>query len=173
MGRLSDDIRAAVRACGLTPSEVAAAAGMTRQNLHQFLNGAGLSLPVLDRLADVLRLRVVAEGRFETQVVWKPTVNLQPRGEGETPHAFVTWDSQEVATVKDDAPATPQPEEPVLPKPVRERGRPRKREVPPMRIVEELAQAVGAEHQGPDSEVPPMRVVDLTKRRRGRPRKNP
>jgi plasmid maintenance system antidote protein VapI len=56
---LSEDIRAAVSKCGLTPYELAKEAEVDRSVLSRFLAGKRtITLETADRLADVLKLRI-------------------------------------------------------------------------------------------------------------------
>jgi len=59
--KLSDQIRAAVDGSGLSRRQICRATGIDEGAMSRFMAGrVGLSLATLDRLADVLRLRVVA-----------------------------------------------------------------------------------------------------------------
>jgi transcriptional regulator with XRE-family HTH domain len=57
----SDEIRAAVDACGLSRYRLCMTIGLDQGALSKFMSGkAGLSVAYLDKLADVLDLHVVA-----------------------------------------------------------------------------------------------------------------
>lgn len=61
--KLSDAVRRAVRDCDGPRAAICRAAGINEGLLSHFLAGQkGLSLASLDRLADVLGLRIVQEG---------------------------------------------------------------------------------------------------------------
>lgn len=56
---LSEQVRRAIRECGLTQYRISKAAGIDRSTLHRFMTGErGLPMKTLDRLAEVLDLRV-------------------------------------------------------------------------------------------------------------------
>jgi len=59
---LSDQIRRAVDECGLSRYEVCKRLGLDQAHLSRFMAGTeGMSIPLLDRLADFLGVRVVIE----------------------------------------------------------------------------------------------------------------
>ena len=59
---ISEQLREAIAKSGLSPYELAEASGVDRSVLSRFLNGRrSITLETLDRLADVLKLRL--EGR--------------------------------------------------------------------------------------------------------------
>jgi len=61
--KLSDQIRRAVDAAGVSRYAICKAAGLDKGAMSHFMAGhVGLSLPSLDVLADVLGLRIVADG---------------------------------------------------------------------------------------------------------------
>jgi len=61
--RLSDQIRRAVDDSGLSRYAICKASGLDKGAMSRFMAGrVGLSLPTLDALADVLALRIVADG---------------------------------------------------------------------------------------------------------------
>ena len=62
--KLSDQVRQAVGGSGLSRYRICKLAGIDQATFSRFMAGkAGLSLPTLDALADVLGLDVVAAGR--------------------------------------------------------------------------------------------------------------
>jgi len=61
--KLSDGFRRAIHASALTQAEICRAIGLDQAVLCRFMQGrSGLSVQNLDALADVLRLRIVADG---------------------------------------------------------------------------------------------------------------
>jgi len=61
--KLSDQVRRAASDCGATQKALARAAGIDKGALSRFVSGErGLMLENLDALADVLKLRIVADG---------------------------------------------------------------------------------------------------------------
>ena len=60
--KFSDEIRRAIRTSGLTRYRIAAEAGVEQSSLSRFMAGASLSTASLDKIAAVLRLRVVMDG---------------------------------------------------------------------------------------------------------------
>jgi transcriptional regulator with XRE-family HTH domain len=64
--RFSDQIRHAVDASGMSRYAICAKIGLNQGAMSRFMSGkGGLSMGVLDRLAEVLGLRVVADPRDE------------------------------------------------------------------------------------------------------------
>ncbi len=62
--KLSNQIRQAVVACGVTRYSISKATGISESALSRFVSGErGLSLGTLDRLADFLELSIVAGKR--------------------------------------------------------------------------------------------------------------
>lgn len=62
-GKLSDQIRRAVRDCGMTRYAIFKATGIDQATLSRFMSGQrGLPMKTLDVLADFLRLRAVMDG---------------------------------------------------------------------------------------------------------------
>ena len=59
----TDQIREAIRRSGRTNYAIAKDMGVAPSVVHRFMNGTGLATPTLDRLARVLRLRVVVDKR--------------------------------------------------------------------------------------------------------------
>jgi transcriptional regulator with XRE-family HTH domain len=60
----SDQIRAAVDGSGLSRYRICKDVGIAQATLSRFMNGkGGLSMDSLDRLAALLNLRIVADGR--------------------------------------------------------------------------------------------------------------
>ena len=61
--KLSDQIRRAINACGLSRYAICQAADIDQSLMSRFMNGKSqLSLNALDRLGKVLDLRIVAGG---------------------------------------------------------------------------------------------------------------
>jgi transcriptional regulator with XRE-family HTH domain len=61
---LSDQIRAAIRKCGMTRYRLAAEARVDQGALSRFINGkSGLSIAALDRISEIIGLRVAIEKR--------------------------------------------------------------------------------------------------------------
>ena len=66
--RLSDQIRRAVAASGLTRYRISKITGIDQAVLSRFMAGkVGLSMSALDRLADALELEVVARKQRKTR----------------------------------------------------------------------------------------------------------
>ena len=66
--RLSDQIRRAVAASGLTRYRISKITGIDQAVLSRFMAGkVGLSMSALDRLADVLELEVVVRKQRKTK----------------------------------------------------------------------------------------------------------
>ena len=66
--RLSDQIRRAVAASGLTRYRISKITGIDQAVLSRFMAGkVGLSMSALDRLADALELEVVARKQRKTK----------------------------------------------------------------------------------------------------------
>jgi transcriptional regulator with XRE-family HTH domain len=62
MARLTDAIRAAVRASDQTPYAIAKGSGIARSQLSRLLSGeSGMSVDTIERLADYLGLRITIE----------------------------------------------------------------------------------------------------------------
>jgi transcriptional regulator with XRE-family HTH domain len=60
--RFSDQIRDAITASKLSRYRICADIGLSQAAMSRFMNGkGGLSLETVDRLADLLKLRVVVE----------------------------------------------------------------------------------------------------------------
>ena len=60
--KLIDQVRQAASECGLSQNALARAAGLDKAALSRFIVGErGLSMESLDALADVLKLRIVAD----------------------------------------------------------------------------------------------------------------
>jgi transcriptional regulator with XRE-family HTH domain len=60
--RFSDELRDAVNASGLSRYAICNAIGLDQGSMSRFMSGkAGLSMASLDRLADLLKLRIVVE----------------------------------------------------------------------------------------------------------------
>lgn len=59
--RLSDQVRAAVAASGMTRYAICKAIGFPESSMSRFMSGrSGLSMDTLDRLAELLGLTIVA-----------------------------------------------------------------------------------------------------------------
>ncbi len=68
MARLTDAIRAAIRASDQTPYAIAKGAGVARSQLSRLLSGeAGMSVDTLERLADYLDLRITIEPKSKSR----------------------------------------------------------------------------------------------------------
>ena len=62
--KLSEQIRQAIRDCGMTRYAIFKATGIDQATLSRFMSEQrGLPMKTLDMLADFLRLRVVMDGR--------------------------------------------------------------------------------------------------------------
>jgi len=62
--KLSDEIRAAVSASGLSQYAIAKAIGVAASTMSRFMSGkGGLSMDYIDRLGRLLGLHVIAENR--------------------------------------------------------------------------------------------------------------
>ena len=62
--RLSDQLRLAIEASGKSLNQIDRDTGIDKATLSRFLNSrGGLSIPVLDRLADYLGLSVTMKGK--------------------------------------------------------------------------------------------------------------
>ncbi len=60
---LSEQVRRAIRDCGLTRYRIFKATGIDQATLTRFMSGErGLPMKTLDVLADFLRLRIVMDG---------------------------------------------------------------------------------------------------------------
>ena len=58
----SDQVRALIEECGITPTRVAIMAGITPSMMHSFLKcGKSLHMTTLDRIARVIGLRAVVQ----------------------------------------------------------------------------------------------------------------
>jgi transcriptional regulator with XRE-family HTH domain len=82
---ISDQLREAIRACGTTRYALARQLGISQSTLSRFVSGErGLTLDVVDKLADVLGLQIVVTvGRAE-----------RPRRRGPKPRREKTVDTQ-------------------------------------------------------------------------------
>jgi transcriptional regulator with XRE-family HTH domain len=61
-GRFSDEIRAAVDAAGMSRYRICVEIGISQATMSRFMTGrGGLSMDVLDRLAEVLGLNVTVK----------------------------------------------------------------------------------------------------------------
>ena len=58
----SDQVRRAIRDCGLTRYRIAQEAGVEQASLSRFMAGAGVTTTTLDAIAKVLRLEVTMKG---------------------------------------------------------------------------------------------------------------
>ena len=68
MARLTDAIRAAVRASDQTPYAIAKGSGIARSQLSRLLSGeSGMSVDTIERLADYLGLRITIEPKVRTK----------------------------------------------------------------------------------------------------------
>jgi transcriptional regulator with XRE-family HTH domain len=56
--KLSDQIRQAVDASGLTRYRIAKTLGIAESTMSRFMSGQGLSMELLDKLADLLGLNI-------------------------------------------------------------------------------------------------------------------
>lgn len=71
--QLSDQIRAAVNAAGVSRYAICKATGLDKATMSRFMAGhVGLSLPTLNALGDVLGLDVVARGPVKILPPRKP-----------------------------------------------------------------------------------------------------
>ena len=62
--KLSDQVRQAIETCGKTRYQIAKESGVDAATLCRFVQGRhGLSMETLDRIAECLGLRLVAEGK--------------------------------------------------------------------------------------------------------------
>jgi antitoxin component HigA of HigAB toxin-antitoxin module len=60
MGSMTDVVRRAIEASGLTPAEIGRQAGISKSQLSRFMRGErSMTLETADKLAKVLRLRMV------------------------------------------------------------------------------------------------------------------
>ena len=59
---LSDQIRKAIRTCGLTNYRLAQESGIEQASLSRFLAGSGVTTATLDAVARVLRLDITMKG---------------------------------------------------------------------------------------------------------------
>jgi transcriptional regulator with XRE-family HTH domain len=64
---MSDQIRAAVKASGMSRYRIAKEIGIAESGMSRFMSGAGLGMDVLDRLAALLGLRIVADDDGDTK----------------------------------------------------------------------------------------------------------
>ena len=61
---LSDELKLAITASGKSLNQIDRDTGIDKATLSRFLNGkGGLSIPILDRLADYLGLSITVEGK--------------------------------------------------------------------------------------------------------------
>lgn len=58
----SDQIRRAIRDCGLSRYRIAEEAGVEQASLSRFMAGSGITTTTLDAIARVLRLEVTMKG---------------------------------------------------------------------------------------------------------------
>jgi len=58
----SDQIRRAIRDCGLSRYRLAQEAGVEQASLSRFMAGSGVTTTTLDALAKVLRLQITMKG---------------------------------------------------------------------------------------------------------------
>ena len=71
--KLSEQVRRAVKQCGLSRYRICKVIGMDQSIMSRFMTGkGGLSMANLDALADVLGLRIVANGPTEAPQPGKP-----------------------------------------------------------------------------------------------------
>ncbi len=62
--KLSEQLREVIRTCGLTRYRISKELGFSEATLSRFMHRkAGLSMETLDRLGELLRLRLVCEKR--------------------------------------------------------------------------------------------------------------
>jgi len=59
---ITDQIRRAIRDCGLTRYRLAQESGVEEASLSRFMAGSGITTTTLDALAGVLRLQVTMKG---------------------------------------------------------------------------------------------------------------
>ena len=65
---LSDQLRQAIDGCGKSRYEISRETGIDQATLSRFMNDkGGLSIPVLDRLADCLGLNITTESKPPTR----------------------------------------------------------------------------------------------------------
>jgi transcriptional regulator with XRE-family HTH domain len=57
--KLSDEIREAVNASGMSRYAIAKSLGIAESTMSRFMNGKGLSMDFIDRLAELLELHIV------------------------------------------------------------------------------------------------------------------
>ena len=71
--KLSNQVRQAVDACGVSRYRLSKATGLSQSQLSRFMAGhIGLSMHALDALADVMGLDVVARGPLNVPPCQKP-----------------------------------------------------------------------------------------------------
>jgi len=68
MAKLTDAIRAAVKASDQTPYAIAKGAGVARSQLSRLLSGeSGMTVDTIERLADYLGLQITMEPKGKTR----------------------------------------------------------------------------------------------------------
>jgi transcriptional regulator with XRE-family HTH domain len=78
---LTDQVRQAANKCGRSQHALARATGIDNTALSRFISGKrGLSMEALDALADVLRLRIVADGPIKLPPPLKPGPKPKRKG---------------------------------------------------------------------------------------------
>jgi len=79
--KLSDQIRQAIDASGVSRYRICKQIGLDQALLSRFMQGrSGLSVQTLDALADVLRLRIVADGPPKVAPPEKPGPKPKKKG---------------------------------------------------------------------------------------------
>jgi hypothetical protein len=83
--KLSDQIRRAVDDSGLSRYAICRIGAFDKGMMSRFMAGKrGLSLTTLDRLADVLALRIVADGRVNVPPPGRPGRKPKPKKGGKS-----------------------------------------------------------------------------------------
>lgn len=68
MAKLTNEIRAAVKASDQTPYAIAKGAGVARSQLSRLLSGeSGMTVDTIERLADYLGLQITIEPKAKTR----------------------------------------------------------------------------------------------------------
>lgn len=68
MARLTDAIRAAIKASDQTPYAIAKGAGVARSQLSRLLSGeCGMAVDTVEKLADYLGLQITIEPKHKTR----------------------------------------------------------------------------------------------------------
>lgn len=67
MTSLSDQVRQAIRTSGLTPYRIAKETGVSEPTLSRFLNGGTIRLALVDRIAELLGMRIVTKAPAATK----------------------------------------------------------------------------------------------------------